>query len=283
MKKEIEGYIQIVIASFLFGFIPIIVRFGNAIGPYNLSFFRILIAVISLFLFFILFKKFKLAPLKHEKGKLIFFGAIHGFIILGYFLAIQFLSIASAVLLLYSSAIWMVIFSHFILKEKITKLSLVALVVAVVGLLLVVSPKDFFIKESLIGSVSGILAGIGFGLVYVMSKTFKKYDKISLTFWQNLIALPFLLPLIFIDIPRFSLNDVSLLILLGTVFTTLPFILVFKGFAKVKASNGAVFVLLDVIFPILFALLFFGEVPEIRVIIGGCLIILGSYFAARAK
>ena len=205
MKKENFGYIQILIASLLFAFVPIMVRFGENLGPYNLSFFRVLVVVIFLGLFF-LSSRFKLSPFKYEKKKLLFFGVIHGFIILGYFIAIKSLSIASAVLLLYSSAIWIVIFSHFILKEKLTKRTWFALFIAFLGVILVLKPDKFLLSESLIGSFSGLLAGVGFGLVYVLSKTFKKYDKVSLTFWQNLIALPFLFPLIFIDLPIFTIN-----------------------------------------------------------------------------
>jgi drug/metabolite transporter (DMT)-like permease len=280
MKRENIGYLQIVLASLLFGFIPIIVRLGTNIGPYNLSFFRVFVAACSLGLFFLFYHK-KLVPLKYEKAKMLLFGGIHGFIILGYFTSILFLDVASAVLLLYSSAIWIVLFSRWILNEKLTKKTIFALLVAIVGLILVMQPKNFFIIESLIGSLAGLFAGVGFGLVYVLSKTFKKYDKVSLTFWQNIIALPFLLPLIFIDWPKFTLNDIYLIILLGTFFTVLPFILVFKGFQKVKASKGGIIVLLDIIFPIIFAFLFFKEAPSTSAIIGGILIIVGSYLATK--
>lgn len=280
MKKENIGFVQIVVASVLFGFVPIVVRFGNNLGPYNLSFFRVLVAVMSLGVFYSFYRKKFMLP-RYEHGKLIFFGAIHGLVILGYFVAIQFLSVISAVLLLYSSSIWIIVFSHFILKERLTKKTWLALIIAFAGVILVLSPKDVFIKESLIGSVFGLTAGVGFGLVYVLSKTFKKYDKVSLTFWQNVIALPFLLPLIFIDFPRFTSADIWIVLLLGTVCTTIPFILVFKGFQKVDAQKGGIVILLDIIFPVLFALLVFKEVPNLLSVIGGILIIIGSYIAMK--
>ena len=279
MKKESVGIIQIILASVLFGVLPIIVRYGINFGVYNLVFFRILASVVILFLFFT-FAKSKLARFRYERGKLILFGSIHGFIMLGYFIAIQYLSVASAVLLLYSSSMWMIVFSYFILKEKIKRNTVFALVISIIGLLLVLSPNNFFIRESLIGGVAGLLAGVGFGLVYVLSKTFRKYDKVSLTFWQNIIALPFLLPLIFIQVPVFTLN--SLLIITGLgIITVLAFVLVFKGLGKVSAQKAGVITLLDVIFPIFFALIIFKEIPSIKMIIGAILIILGSYIVSR--
>lgn len=277
MNKETVGFIEIFIASLLFGLLPILVRFGNNLGSYNLSFFRVLIATIAIYIFVLLSKKLSIVPLKHEKMKMLLFGAIHGFIILGFFLSVQYLTIASAILLLYSSSIWIVVFSYFILKEKISKKTIIALVISFTGIIFVVSPSSLFMKESLIGSISGLLAGIGMGLVYTLSKTFKKYDKVSLTFWQNLIAIPFVFPLIFINFPKFTPIDYWIVILLGSLFTAVPFILIFKGFEKVDAQKGSIVIMLDIVFSIFFAYLVFSEIPTISAIFGGILIIIGSY------
>lgn len=282
MKNETVGVIEVTIASILFGFIPILVRWGNDIGPYTLSVARVAVAALALYLFVLLTRQ-RVAPFKAEKGKLLFFGAIHGFIILGYFLAIQHISIASAVLLLYSSSIWIVIFAHFILKEHISKQAWLALGVAFSGVILVLSPEQFFIKESLIGSIAGLLAGVGFGLVYVLSKTFQTYDRTSLTFWQNLIALPFVLPLLLIDPLHFTQSDILLVLALGVLCTAIPFVLVYKGFQRISAQTGGVVILLDIIFPILLAFLIFREAPTFTALLGGLLIICGFYLATRQQ
>ena len=218
-----------------------------------------------------------------KKKRLLLFGAIHGFIILGYFLAIQYLTIASAVLLLYSSSIWIVVFSHFILKEKITKRTVIALAIAFFGVIFIVFPQNFFLKESLVGSLAGLGAGIGMGLGYTLSKTFKKYDKVSLTFWQNLIAIPFVLPLLFIDLPKFSTLDISIILMLGSIFTAVPFILIYNGFGKINAQKGSIVIMLDIVFSVIFAWIIFKESPTVLAIIGGVLIMIGTYIITTKK
>ena len=158
----------------------------------------------------------------------------------------------------------------------------IGLIVAFIGLIIIVSPKEFFVNENIIGSIAGLLAGIGFGLVYVLSKTFKKYDKVSLTFWQNFFAIPFTIPLLLIDFPKvFTLTDAGLIILLSIFFTAIPFILVFRGFEKINAQKGGVVILLDIIFPILLGLLIFKEIPTVSNIIGGVLIIIGVVIVTK--
>ncbi|MEI7719264.1 MAG: DMT family transporter, partial [archaeon] len=122
---------------------------------------------------------------------------------------------------------------------------------------------------------------VGMELVYTLSKTFKKYDKVSLTFWQNLIAIPFVLPLLFIDFPKFSLFDTGIVLLLGSLFTAVPFILIFKGFGKVDAQKGSIVIMLDIVFAVIFAWLIFQEIPSIITIIGGILILIGSYIITK--
>ncbi len=280
-KSEKNGYIQIIIASILFAFIPILVRLDKSFGVYFLTFLRTLFAAILLGVYFFIFRK-KLVPLKYEKGKLVFFGAIHGFIILGYFIAIQYLSISSAVLLLYSAPIWMIIFSHFILKEKIRDRTIFALIISIIGVIFVLNPQNIFVSGNLIGSLAALISGVGFGLVYVLSKTFKKYDKVSLTFWQNLIAIPFLIPVLFFKIPQYNLNSLIISISLG-LLTVFAFILVFKGLSKVSAQSAGVVVLLEIIFPIILAFIFFKEIPSNYSIVGGVLILIGSYIVMSAK
>lgn len=153
----------------------------------------------------------------------------------------------------------------------------------ILGVILVVSPQNFFLKESLVGSLAGLGAEIGMGLVYTLSKTFKKYDKVSLTFWQNLIAIPFVLPLLFIDLPRFSAFDVGIILLLGSVFTAVPFILIFKGFGKIDAQKGSIVIMLDIVFAVIFAWIIFKESPSILAIAGGILIMIGTYIITTKK
>ncbi len=279
MKKEYLGIIQILIAGVLFSFVPILVRFGIDIGVYNLSFYRVVIAAFSIYLFIILTGKNLIKP-KYEKKQLFIFGFLHGLTIVAYYIAVKYLSIASAILLLYSSSIWMVIFSYFILKERISYKIIIALVLAFSGVLIVTFPGSA-IRQSVFGIITGLLAGISFGYIYIISKTFKRYDKISLSFWQNIISIPFLIPLIFIELPNFTLNNLFILILLGTVCTAVPFILVYKGFEKVKGQLGGILILLETIFPIIFAIIFLNEIPNIYEIFGGVLIIFGSIIATR--
>jgi len=61
------------------------------------------------------------------------------------------------------------------------------------------------------------------------------------------------------------------------------YILVFKALAKVAGQKAGVLVLLDIIFPVLFAFLIFSEILEPSVMLGGLLIVSGFFMSALQK
>jgi drug/metabolite transporter (DMT)-like permease/ubiquinone/menaquinone biosynthesis C-methylase UbiE len=281
MKKESIGYLELIISGLLYSFVPILIRFGGSFGVYNLAFFRVFIASFLLGGFFLIYRK-KLTPLKYQRKKMIFFGALHGFLILASFVSISLIDISLATLLIYTSPIWTTIFAYFILKEKVTKRIVFALLISFIGIAIIVSSSSIFLKNNFIGICCGIFVGIGAGLIYVLSKSLKEYDSISMTFWQNLIALPFLVPLLFIDLPTFGLKS-SLIVLAIGILAIFNFILLFSAFKKISANKGGIFMLLEVIYPIILAYIFFNEQLSLTFILGGILILIGTYISTNSS
>jgi drug/metabolite transporter (DMT)-like permease len=288
MKREIKGEWQIVIATILGGFIPILFRFGEVLGVYVLTFARIFMA--ALFLgFFFLFTRSKLISLKHERFKMILFGIMHGLIILGYFTSLNYLTISATVLLFSTYPIWMVIFSKIFLKEKISSRAIFAILVSFMGVIIIASPERIFIERNYLGPLAILVASFLAAGVYVMSKTFKSYDKVSLTFWQNMIAIPFVLPLLLLDLPKisnpavFGPVEIGVLLLIGSLFTAVPFVLIFKGLGKIKAHRASVYMFLEILTPIVLAFFIFKEIPSSNTLFGGVLILLGVYMVSISK
>lgn len=282
MKKETKGYLNIITAQVLFAFMFIFIRYVESFGVYNLAFWRVFLAAIFLFVFSLLFRRFKISVPKVEKLKLLFFGAIHGFIILAAFISIYYLTIASAMFLQATLSIWAIIFSCIILKEKIDTRLLSAVIISFSGLVIILSPISIFSERSLIGAGAALSVGIFGGLVYAISKTFKEHNSFSFTFWQNLIAIPFLVPLLFIQGPVVNAINVTFVGLIA-LFGTLAFIFLFFGLKSAKGSYAALLTLLNFILTIVLAIFFFGEIPSSRDIIGGMLILIGAYLVLSKK
>ena len=137
----------------------------------------------ALFLLIINFKKRNLVQLKAFKIK--DFIQIAGLGILGTFLYNLFLYIginkmqaSQAFIINYLWPLMTVIFACIILKEKLTRRKLIAIILSFIGVIVVTSNGNLLniSKDTLIGAVFCILAAVSYGLFSVINKQ-KNYDK----------------------------------------------------------------------------------------------------------
>ena len=280
MNKEMQGTLEMIVAGIFTGLMAILVRFGGSLGAHNLAFFRILLTTLFIYLIFSSFRKKKITDFKHEKKKMIVFGAVRAFTILFYFASILFLSVSVATLLLATLSIWAVIFSYFILKEKILRKTILALMISFTGLIILIYPQTFSLYQNTLGVLFGIAAGVLGGLAYAMSKTFHKYDKVSLAFWQNLLSTPFLLPLLFMSPPVITLNGIFVILSLG-ITGALSLVFLYSGLGKISGQKGGVLSMLKTPFAVAFGIILFGEMLVAGEIIGGVMIIIGAVLISK--
>lgn len=274
MEKETVGYSQIIFAQVLFSFMYLFVRYVESFGVYNLAFARVFLSAVFLFIFSVIYRKYAIQKPVNQRIRLLFFGAIHGFILVAAYLSIYLLSISTAMILQATMPIWIAIFAVFILREKISKRTILAIIISFIGLIFLLYTKDFSLNSNILGILAALFVGVFGGLVYVLSKTFRKYDGYSLTFWQNLIATPFLIPLLFFQKPLIDINNLIFVFLI-VVCGAAGFVLLFVGLKKVNAGRAGVVTLLNYLLTIILGIIFLSEIPSVKEITGGVLVLIG--------
>ena len=98
--------------------------------------------------------------------------------------------------------------------------------------------------------------------------------------WATAVLI--LLPFLFILQPNFTTQDIMLLVLLGVVFTGIAHTLFIGGLSHVKAQTASIIASLEPVYGIITAVIFLGEIPTLRVVVGG-VIILGATFYVSVK
>lgn len=107
-----------------------------------------------------------------------------------YLVAISKINVASAILLQYQAPALMVIFSMFVLKEKVKLLTIGAVFVSTLGCYLVVGGYDLsiFIMNRA-GTVAGVLSAFAFAFYSMYGEHWmKKYNAVTIIFYSTLIA-----------------------------------------------------------------------------------------------
>lgn len=184
-----------------------------------------------------------------------------------------------------SNSVLTILLAMLLLKEKMTKRKLIAVVLCAVGVLVC---ADFSSGSNLLSIVCAIVAALSLSLYTVLSKKYmKKYGGVIHTalsfFFGSLVLLVGLLIAGVDVIPELSTQNVSMLLYLGIIVTGVGY----WGYNMAIEKGGAMMASLAFfIKPILTPFATFlinGIVPDWKVFVALALIVCGSYFATYKK
>ncbi len=295
MKKE---HLYIIIAGILSGGIVFSTAFLAKMGLslYQISVFGFIFSCIFLAPYVVYKKDF--LQNKGELKHFALFGLIGVPLVLTEFAPVVLgVPVALSVLLLYTQPIWNILMSHMYLKEKITKTKVLALVVAMVGIVTLINP--FTIGH--IGNIWGIAAGLFSGIVFAGWIMFgrisgeKNVKPVTTQFYQAAFALVFLLvayPFLAMVIRDPKLITLSFnipwfawiyLAVFEILFYIIAHIFLFEGQKKVSASTSGMILLLEPVSAAILALIFLGQHITFNIIIGGIFISLANYLVIRGE
>lgn len=213
------------------------------------------------------------------------------FLVLGFLLAVHWttfyesikLSTVAIGLLTFSSfPVFVTFIEPYFFNEKIKISDIVTAIVTFIGIFFVV-PKFEFGNEMTMGALLGILSGFSYAFLSVLNRKFTKdYSGAMIAFCEQSLAALFMIPYYFMLKPYISSSNLWLTILLGTAFTALPHTLFIGGMKYVKTQTAGIITCLEPLYGIILAAFFVSEIPDIKVIFGG-IIILGTVFYSTFK
>ncbi len=196
-----KGIFLIITSAFSFALMAAFARLAGDICFVQKAFFRNAVAfLIALFSILHDIKKEGVASFAIPKGALLFLflRSIAGSVgIFGNFYALDRLVLSDAAILNKMSPFFSILFSFFLLKEKIKKVPLIAIIVAFFAAMLVVKPSFNFSQclPTLAGFAGGIGAGFAYACVRKLSKLGCKGKVIVLFFsgFSMLLSLPYMI------------------------------------------------------------------------------------------
>lgn len=209
-------------------------------------------------------------------------GAILAFHWIAFFEAIQLSNVTIGVLTFSTFPIFTTLLEPAFNKEKLKSLDVLLAFIAFLGVVLVL-PNLNFEHHYTQGALWGIASGASFAILTLLSKRMiEGYTSNCVSFYQNGIAAFILLPFFALDIITGTEKDWIYLLLLGLIFTAIAHTLFINSMKDIKAKTASLIASLEPLYAIVLAWIFLGEIPSLRMYLGG-LIILGVAFYAMSK
>lgn len=275
MTPRQKGIICITISAFSFALMNLFVNFAGDLPFYQKSFFRNLISVVVAI--FLLYKdKTPKQTLTKENKKHLFYRSLFGTIgVCCNFYAVDHIPLADASMLNKMSPFFIILFSYWFLKEKLTFVQLSSVVLAFIGAVFVAKPSlnitEFF--PSLVGFIGGMCAGAAYTAVRFLGNAKVKSTIIVFVFstFSCVVMLPFL---IFSYTPMTFLQLGSLL-MAGVCATGGQFGITL-AYAQAPAKEISVFDYSQIPFSAILGMVFLNQLPDFYSFVGYGIIFLAA-------
>lgn len=230
------------------------------------TFYMNLFATITLY-FVIVIRKEKI--IEHIKSNIFvlssrsLFGLISTYCL---FYSLSGLSLADANLLSLTSPFFTIIFSSLILKEKQNKSTVIAVIIALIGVIFILKPSFDY---SILPGISGVFAGLTSGLAYVLIRKLKNsVPPLIIAFYFCLFSTVVSLPITLLE-NSFLTNkqDILLFLVMGTIIGISQLLISF-AYKLYEVSKLSIFLYTQMIFSLIIGAIIWNEFPDILSIIG---------------
>lgn len=272
MEDRKKGIIMMLLSALFFALMAATVKSMPEYPLTEKMFFRNFLG----FIFAFGMVKRNKGSLKGNNRKLLLLRSILGmFGVACYFYSIGHLNLADAVIINKFAPFFVVLLSWLILKEKIGRGQIGALIIAIVGAGLVVKPTfDVTVAPALIGLLAAFFAGCA----YVTVSYLRKSDRPeTIVFYFTLVTSIFMIPFAFSGNWIMPVGfDILKALGLG-VFSTLGQILMTYGYRYADASEVSIYSYADIIYSMGIGILLFSEIPDYLTLIGGIAILLAGF------
>jgi drug/metabolite transporter (DMT)-like permease len=281
MTQKRHGLIEIHVAVLLFGLAGLFGKFLS-LPPLVIVFGRTSFAALALSGILFYSKTQIRTKSIRDFTVLILLGIILAIHWTTFFHAIQISTVAVGLLTFSTFPVFVTFMEPYFFKEKLRRFDMLTAGSVVLGLILVIPSLDFQ-NNITQGAFWGTISGFTFAVLSILNRKYvSTYPSMVIVWYQNWIATLTLLPFIFFKDLSLQATDFALLAVLGIFCTALAHVLFIKSLVHIKTQLASITACLEPVYGIIVAFVLLDEIPTLRTIIGGC-IILGTIVTASMK
>ncbi|GAB4535215.1 MAG: EamA family transporter [Thermodesulfovibrionia bacterium] len=283
------GYLKIISAILIWSSLGIFIR-KVGIPTIRVIFYPSLIAGILQLIIILISGEFKKPLIIKDKRALVILAVMPLLSLANtflFFFAYKHTTIANAVFTHYTAPIFVALMAPVFLKEVTHRKIWIAIILSSIGLWLtlgtITSGWGMLLKNGeLTGIMAGLLSGVAYAiLILVIRRVSQEFSPLLIIFMQNAVISIILLPFI-INTPH-PVSIMPYMVIMGVVHSTLAPILYIDGLKTVRANDAAVLGYIEPIGAIILATIFLHEFPDIKALIGGCLILYSGWMVISGK
>lgn len=174
--------------------------------------------------------------------------------------------------------------------EKLRAKKVIGLILSLVGVVILIDPRNAsFSSQTTLGDIVIVINSLSFGIYVATSKAIiTRNGAFRSMMWVFIFASIICVPLGWtslatVDIPRVGTEIWLLILYIAIGATTVPYLLNAWALARVSPSTLAVFIYLQPLIGFLLAVIFLGEVLDLRFALAAALVFTGVFLTTKTR
>ena len=273
-KEKYKGVFFIIMSAFGFALMSAFVKLAGDIPSIQKTLFRNIISCLVA-LFFVIKNRQLFFGKKENQKVLILRSGLGTLGILFNFYAIDYLILSDANMLNKISPFFVIIFSAIILKEKVNKTQIIAIIIAFLGALFIIKPT---FQVDLVPYLAGIFGAVFAAGAYTCLRYLgNKENHYTIVFYFSLFSTLVIAPFVVFNFQPMSIKQVIYMLLAG-IFASIGQFGVTLAYKYAPAREISIFDYTNIIFSAILGFFLFNAIPDKFSIIGYLIIFGASYY-----
>ena len=278
--SKIPGPLLVFMGAFCLSFGGLIVKSFEGASLWQILFWRQFFYILAVSIFLISTYKREIFKAIYKSGiPGLFGGIVLGLGFSSYVFAMYNTTVANTNFIIQTQVIFLALFGYMFLKEKITTITLVSIILAISGILLILGST--LSPGQMSGNIVAFIMPISFAVLILIVRKYPTVDMIPLQLIAGFIAM--IIGYIISSKITVSAHDLLLGFLAGFFQIVFGFILITIGAKNTPSAMVGIIMLTEAVFGPLWAWIFANENPPILVIFGGGIIILAVFLQFFSK
>ncbi|OQM73709.1 DMT family transporter [Manganibacter manganicus] len=191
-----------------------------------------------------------------------------------FYAAVVYLPLADVMSFYMAGPIYVAALSHFLLDEKVGWRRSLAILIGFCGVIIMLKPSSAAFSAS---SIFALVGSVAFAFAIILSRKLRGTSDTTLVTWQTIGTLLVGVALAIGNWQTPNAFDLGAMLLLGVV-SCIAHLLITRALKMAPASTLAPLHYTLLLWAVVFGIVFFGDVPGPRILIGAAIVVLAGMF-----
>ncbi|MDC0619009.1 DMT family transporter [Pelagibacteraceae bacterium] len=268
---KIPGYILLLFGGFCLSWGGLVIRSFEEASVWQILLLRSFFFMIALVAFLIAtYKKNTIKILKDAGLPAVLGGLVMSLSFIAFVVAMTNTTVANVVFIISTQTMFLAIFGYFYLKEKISLVSFISILLAMSGITVMIG--DSLSSGSFFGNLVALAIPINFSILVMIIRKNKNLDMVPAIFYSGIFSVIY--GLILSESFVFTSHDILMGFFLGVPQLAFGFICITIGSRSTPSTTIGLLMLSETLCAPIWVWLFLNEIPPVSTLIGGFIIIL---------